>query len=124
MKPIVIFRMIELRCQCCGRFGEVTMRQLLCLWCLAKCRAKLEKGNTMDPAFEVHMLNDTGKEKATLIADAFDQCLAKVKRILVGEGGVAHDPRLGREYAVVRTKMEEACFFAKKAMANVPANQQ
>lgn len=67
----------------------------------------------MDAAFEVHMLNDNGKAIARAIAAAFDDCLAQLN--------VMCPP--GREMAIVRTKLEEACFFAKKAMANVPDHQ-
>jgi len=61
----------------------------------------------MHEAFEVHMLTDHGKTQATLIAEAFDGLLDLLSPI-VGEG---------RELALVRTKLEEACFFAKKGMA-------
>jgi len=61
----------------------------------------------MDPAFEVHMLTEGGKVKAARIAAAFDGLLT-----LLQELGVT-----GREYSIMRTKLEEACFFAKKGMA-------
>ncbi len=64
--------------------------------------------------FGVHMLNDAGKMKAARIAEIFTQALNDAE----AECGAG-----GREMAVVRTKMEEACFFAKKAMASQPANQ-
>lgn len=67
----------------------------------------------MDPLFEVHMLNDTGKPKAKQIAEIFDKCLADLSGIIPA----------GREMAIVKTHMETACFFAKKAMANQPENQ-
>jgi len=68
----------------------------------------------MDPLFEVHMLNETGKKNAKAIADSFDFCLQSLKTLC---------PE-GREFAIVKTKLEESCFFAKKSMANVKANQQ
>ena len=61
----------------------------------------------MHDAFAVHMLTEGGKASAREIATAFDELLAKLNAL-------APD---GREMAVVRTKLEEACFFAKKAMA-------
>ena len=67
----------------------------------------------MDPLFEVHMLNDTGKPKARAIAEIFDTALSNLTALCPA----------GRELAIVKTKMEEACFFAKKAMANDPSNQ-
>ena len=69
----------------------------------------------MNEAFRVHMLNDTGKEKARKIAESFDRLLSEVEDVCSPSG---------REIAIVRTKLEEACFFAKKAMANRPQNQQ
>lgn len=67
----------------------------------------------VDPLFQFHKLNADGIEKALAIAEAFDICLARVKSLC---------PE-GRELALVKTKLEEACFFAKKAMANLPGNQ-
>ncbi len=67
----------------------------------------------MHNEFKVHMLNDAGKALATGIANAFDDCLSNLE-MLCGKDG--------REMAIVRTKLEEACFFAKKAMASNPNN--
>lgn len=64
--------------------------------------------------FAVHLLNDQGKQKATQLGEAFTTLLEKVEE-LSGPGG--------REMAIVRTKLEEASFFAKKAMAVRPENQ-
>lgn len=68
----------------------------------------------MDQLFEVHMLNETGKGKARLIAESFDALLTDLSDLC----GVC------REMSIVKTKLEEACFFAKKSMANQPENQQ
>jgi hypothetical protein len=65
--------------------------------------------------FAVHMLNETGKSRARTLADLFSDLLDNVE-FLVGSQG--------REIAIVRTKLEEASFFAKKAMASRPENQQ
>lgn len=65
--------------------------------------------------FKVHMLNDEGKVKANEIAIVLTTALDELER-LCGSNG--------REIAIVRTKMEEASFFAKKAMAKLPENQQ
>lgn len=65
--------------------------------------------------FEVHMLNEDGKRKAAILAGAFKDLVI----ILEGQCGPA-----GREMAIVRTKLEEACFFAKRAMAVNPESQQ
>jgi hypothetical protein len=64
------------------------------------------------------MLNETGKQKANDIAQAFDNCLMAITSSTFG----SLCPQ-GRELAIVKTKLEEACFFAKKSMANVPENQ-
>jgi hypothetical protein len=61
----------------------------------------------------VHKLNDNGIELAKGIATIFDASLSQLS---------TYCP-VGREWAIVKTKMEEACFFAKKAMANDPKNQ-
>ena len=66
----------------------------------------------MNREFAVHMLNEDGKRKAKAIAEAFDRCLDDLVRICPG----------GREMAICRTKLEEASFFAKKAMASDPSN--
>ena len=66
----------------------------------------------MDPLFQVHKLNEQGLAKARFIAGAFDILLASLKTLC---------PE-GREFSIVKTKLEECCFFAKKSMANDPAN--
>ena len=61
----------------------------------------------MNKEFQVHMLTEDGKAKALAVAQAFDECLEKLKAVC---------PEC-RELSIVKTKLEEACFFAKKAMA-------
>lgn len=68
----------------------------------------------MDPLFEVHMLNEEGKAKATQIAFHFGDLLSNLAN-LCGEDS--------REFSITKVKLEEACFFAKKAMANRMENQ-
>lgn len=68
----------------------------------------------MHPQFTVHMLNAQGKERAKALATWFDELLTLVEG-LVPEG---------RELSIVRTKLEEASFFAKKGMAINPENQE
>jgi hypothetical protein len=65
------------------------------------------------PEFEVHLLNDTGKERAADIAKMFTVCLNNLESIIGADG---------REMAIVRTKLQEAAFFAKRAMAVKPEN--
>ena len=68
----------------------------------------------MDNLFTVHLLNEDGKQKAAEIAEYFDSCLDGLKTVC---------PENTREFSIVKTKLEEACFFAKKAMATDTENQ-
>lgn len=73
----------------------------------------------ISPLFEVHILNDEGIAKAKGIARAFDSLLITLEEVCLENG------KLGsREFSIVRTKLEEAAFFAKKAMALLPQNQK
>lgn len=68
----------------------------------------------MHAAFEVHRLNQLGMQRAGDIAKAFDDLLNQLKT-----NGCDGSPR---EFAIVVTKLEEASFFAKKAMAKQDVN--
>ena len=63
----------------------------------------------MDKAFQTHKLNQRGFAAATDIAESFDRLLINLAVFGCDTGT--------REFAIVRSKLEEACFFAKKAMA-------
>jgi hypothetical protein len=63
--------------------------------------------------FQVHELNVEGFTKAQQIASAFDRLLSEL-------AGLCTE---GREFAITKTKLEEAAFFAKKSMANIEVNQ-
>lgn len=77
----------------------------------------------MNTEFQVHLLNPKGVEKAKAIGGAFDELLEKLFTLIAQEDkSVA--PVRSREMSIVRLKLEEACFFAKKAMANIPENQK
>jgi len=65
--------------------------------------------------FTVHMLNETGKQKARQIAETLTEALDKLEQVCGTDG---------REMALVRTKLEELSFFAKKAMAVRSENQE
>lgn len=67
-----------------------------------------------NPEFAVHMLNENGKQKARRIQETFDHCLNSLESVCME----------GRSFSIVKTKLEEACFFAKKAMAINLDNQQ
>lgn len=66
----------------------------------------------MNKEFQVHMLSDIGKTKAVVVAVAFDELLDKLLNTCPA----------GRELALVKTKLEEACFFAKKSLTSDPEN--
>lgn len=78
----------------------------------------------MNKEFAVHMLNDDGKANAKKIADAFDTLLTTLTEPHVEGDNPATVPICppSRETSIMRTKLEEACFFAKKAMASAPGN--
>ena len=65
-------------------------------------------------AFTVHKLNADGLSQAEELAQRFSE-------LLDFTDSIGFDPRLD---AIVKTKLEEACFFAKKSMAMNPANQE
>lgn len=64
--------------------------------------------------FDVHVLNHEGLRKARDIASCFSILLNDLEE---------HCGKDGREMALVRTHLQEAAFFAKRAMAMQPANQ-
>lgn len=64
--------------------------------------------------FQVHVLNELGMEKARELQALFENFLGDVELTCGSEG---------REMAVVRTKLQEAAFFAKRSMAMRPENQ-
>lgn len=65
--------------------------------------------------FAVYKLNDLGMSYAVEIRDLFDNLLDRIETICVAES---------RELSIARTKLEEASFFAKKAMAHNQENRQ
>lgn len=67
----------------------------------------------MDQLFATHKLNKDGMEKALKIAYIFTNALHELEQLCME----------GREWSICKTKLEEASFFAKKAMAINPANQ-
>lgn len=72
----------------------------------------------MSPLFQVHRLNDIGLQKAENIAVDFNTLLTNL------EDTVGPEATKTREFSVVKTKLEEACFFAKKSLANQTENQK
>lgn len=69
----------------------------------------------MRKEFEVHLLNEKGIASAREMAERFSALLDWCTSI-----GQAPS----RELSLVATKLEEACFFAKKALAQKTENQK
>ena len=80
----------------------------------------MEKAQTpmepIRPEFGVHILNQDGISKAKEMAFRFSQLVEWLE--------LPGNCVSSRELALAKTKLEEACFFAKKAMATNLVNQQ
>ena len=70
----------------------------------------------MHKEFEVHALNVGGIARANAIADAFDGLLRELEVVVTNHAS--------REFRICCTKLEEASFFAKKALALEARNQR
>lgn len=68
----------------------------------------------MHKEFQFPMLNEAGIRKAEQIIASFDRLLDDL---------VVVNPDASREMSLCRTKLEEAAFYAKKAMALDPFNR-
>lgn len=69
--------------------------------------------------FQVHVLNDIGIDRAKGVGELFSEFLDKL------ESFIPQTPsQNGREMALVKTKLQEASFFAKRAIAVLPENQK
>lgn len=64
--------------------------------------------------FKVHILNEQGIEVVKKIADLYNQLLIDIMDRVTPS----------RELSIVKTKLEEACFFSKKAAASMVAYQK
>jgi hypothetical protein len=62
----------------------------------------------MNPEFETYVLDSEGIEAAQIVAQIFNNAL----NLLLPLTGSS-----GREVSIVRTKLEEDCFFSKKAVS-------
>ncbi len=65
--------------------------------------------------FANHVLNDHGVARSGDITHAFDTLLNTLLHI---------NPDASREMSLVRTKLEEASFYARKALALNPVHQK
>jgi hypothetical protein len=75
-----------------------------------------------NPLFNSHMLNEEGVRRAHKIAVLFDDLLESLRECIYHSGSGPNPTWEGREWSLVQTKLEEASFFAKKAMAVRPEN--
>ena len=66
---------------------------------------------TIRSEFDVHMYNDEEVIKAKAIAIAMSGCLDQIE-LVCGKDG--------RDLAIVRTKMQEASYFARRAISKEP----
>jgi hypothetical protein len=83
---------------------------------------------TMRNEFQVHMLNDTGIVLATELGGIFSEALDKFDALIAANPpnpeNKAAAGEVARCRAIVITKLQEASFFAKRAIAVNPANQK
>lgn len=68
----------------------------------------------IDPLFSSVALSNRGLNKAANIATAFTILLHQLEEII---------PSTSREMSIVRTKLEEASFFAKKSLRDDVGNR-
>jgi hypothetical protein len=68
----------------------------------------------VNPLFQTHQLNAGGVVITKNVREDFDALLTNLEKL-----GALH----GREGAIVKTKLEEACFFAIKAVCLFEGNQ-
>ena len=73
--------------------------------------------------FQVHLLNDEGIAKARELAGKFSTLLNDLEQLAACQPGQRDSPN-GREMALVRTHLQDAAFWAKRAIAVHPANQK
>lgn len=69
--------------------------------------------NPIAPEFQYHNLNSRGIGRCNFVSHEFTRLLTALK-IVCPEG---------REFSLVKTKLEEACMFAKKAISKDGNNQ-
>lgn len=65
------------------------------------------------PLFKSHKLNPDGILKVNFVRNSFNDLLEELFKLLPDN----------REFSIVRTKLEEASFFAVKSIATSPKNQ-
>lgn len=79
----------------------------------AQQRADEETIMPVLPIFGYRQLNESGQNGSTIVARVFSETLRALGRVCPP----------GREFSIARTKLEEACMFAKKAISLDPRCQ-
>ena len=69
---------------------------------------------SINPLFSTTPLSTEGMEKYVAISEAFTKLVSELEELLPGNS---------REVSIVRTKLEEASFYAKKALRNYVSNR-
>lgn len=70
--------------------------------------------------FKSHRLNQEGQEKSVTMAQKFTDLVSYLETVCT----TPHETTPNRSYAIALMKLEEAGFFAKKAMASQVGNQE
>jgi len=82
------------------------------------------EANLYNPLFKSHILNDEGIVKAKKQGLLFHDFFNELHSLTFGGMGADTPNWEGREWSIVKTKLEEAAFYAKKAMAIRPEHQK
>lgn len=70
--------------------------------------------NIKNSEFKVHKLNEKGVQECGHVSSLFDEIMTRLSDVCIAS----------REFSLVKTKLEEACFFAKKNVCMKPENQE
>jgi len=68
----------------------------------------------IDPLFQTYDLNQDGKIRVARIKETFNDCIVELKDIC---------PENTREFALVATKLQEACMFAVRCISVISQYQ-
>lgn len=78
--------------------------------------ARSREAGQINPAFQFHVLNDVGKQKAAKLGEQYTCFLAEVEQ-LVGS-------TTGPDIESARQKLKEALMFSHRALVKCPENQE